>query len=240
MAQWSGIDDRSVFLNSGPLFHIGTFMPNLSTFAMGGTNVFVRAVRRRRAVPRHRPVRLHRRVHRRPDGRRDRRGQRRRPLRPVDVPGPARQPGVRRVGAARRRPRGAATRAGTARPKTMGMATFNLLGPGGIGRTAARRRSSISASSTPTTHEVAAGEIGEIVVRGTTVMCGYWNRPELNAERARNGWHHTNDLGRYEADGTFTFVGPKARMFKSARREHLSRRGGELRASSTPRSPTAR
>jgi acyl-CoA synthetase (AMP-forming)/AMP-acid ligase II len=63
--------------------------------------------------------------------------------------------------------------------------------------------------------EVGPGDVGEIVVRGATVMCGYWNRPELNAHRARNGWHHTNDLGRFEADGTFTFVGPKTRMLKS-------------------------
>src|SRR5262249_26107956 len=42
LAPWSGIDDRYVFLNSGPLFHIGTFMPNLSTFVAGGTNVVVR------------------------------------------------------------------------------------------------------------------------------------------------------------------------------------------------------
>src|SRR6185436_7125818 len=42
MAPWSGIDDAYVFLNSGPLFHIGTFMPNLSTFVTGGTNVFIR------------------------------------------------------------------------------------------------------------------------------------------------------------------------------------------------------
>ena len=54
------------------------------------------------------------------------------------------------------------------------------------------------------------------MVRGTTVMNGYWNRPEQNAERARGGWHHTNDLGRHEADGSFTFVGPKTRMIKSA------------------------
>jgi long-chain acyl-CoA synthetase len=47
-------------------------------------------------------------------------------------------------------------------------------------------------------------------------MCGYWNRPDLNATRARGGWHHTNDLGRYEIDGSFTFVGPKGRMLKSA------------------------
>src|SRR5262245_24475600 len=42
MAPWSGIDEHYVFLNSGPLFHIGTFMPHLSTFVSGGTNVFVR------------------------------------------------------------------------------------------------------------------------------------------------------------------------------------------------------
>ena len=65
-------------------------------------------------------------------------------------------------------------------------------------------------------HDVPAGEVGEIAVRGTTVMNGYWNRAELNAERSRNGWHHTNDLGRYEADGTFSFIAPKGRMLKSA------------------------
>jgi long-chain acyl-CoA synthetase len=47
-------------------------------------------------------------------------------------------------------------------------------------------------------------------------MNGYWNRPELNALRSRGGWHHTNDLGRYQADGTFSFIGPKTRMLKSA------------------------
>jgi long-chain acyl-CoA synthetase len=63
--------------------------------------------------------------------------------------------------------------------------------------------------------EVRVGEVGEIVVRGPTVMCGYWNRDELNAERQRNGWHHTNDLGRREADGSLSFVGPKTQMIKS-------------------------
>jgi acyl-CoA synthetase (AMP-forming)/AMP-acid ligase II len=65
-------------------------------------------------------------------------------------------------------------------------------------------------------NEVPPGSVGEIVVRGFTVMCGYWNRATLNGQRARNGWHHTNDLGRFEADGSFTFVGPKTRMLKSA------------------------
>ena len=36
------------------------------------------------------------------------------------------------------------------------------------------------------------------------------------APPARGGWHHTNDLGRREADGTITFIGPATRMIKSA------------------------
>ena len=60
------------------------------------------------------------------------------------------------------------------------------------------------------------GEPGEIVARGPTVMNGYWNRPEENEQRTRDGWHHSNDLGRREADGSITFVGPKTRMIKSA------------------------
>jgi len=63
---------------------------------------------------------------------------------------------------------------------------------------------------------VAPGETGEIVARGPAVMTGYFNRPGLNEERQAAGWHHTNDLGRREADGSITFIGPKTRIVKSA------------------------
>ncbi|MDY7105454.1 MAG: long-chain fatty acid--CoA ligase [Actinomycetota bacterium] len=45
------------------------------------------------------------------------------------------------------------------------------------------------------------GEIGEICIRGGTVMKGYWQRPEETAETLRNGWLHTGDLGRMDDDG---------------------------------------
>jgi len=63
---------------------------------------------------------------------------------------------------------------------------------------------------------VAAGEVGEIVVRGPMTMAGYHRRPALNADKARGGWHHTHDLGRRELDGSISFVGPLTRIIKSA------------------------
>ena len=41
--------------------------------------------------------------------------------------------------------------------------------------------------------EVPRGTVGEIVVRGSNVMAGYWNKPEETAQALRNGWLHTGD-----------------------------------------------
>ena len=68
----------------------------------------------------------------------------------------------------------------------------------------------------PAGRECGVGHSGEIVIRGDLVHAGYWNRPELNRQRMRNGWWHTTDLGRREPDGTVHFIGTMTRMIKSA------------------------
>jgi fatty-acyl-CoA synthase len=55
-------------------------------------------------------------------------------------------------------------------------------------------------------NEVAAGEPGEICVRGPIVMDGYWQRPEETAAALRGDWLHTGDIARADADGFITIV----------------------------------
>jgi malonyl-CoA/methylmalonyl-CoA synthetase len=56
--------------------------------------------------------------------------------------------------------------------------------------------------------EVAAGDIGQIEVRGPNVFKGYWQMPEKTAEELRpDGFFQTGDLGRLDADGYLQIVG---------------------------------
>lgn len=53
--------------------------------------------------------------------------------------------------------------------------------------------------------ELPPGEVGELAVRGPQVMLGYWHAAEETALAVRDGWLHTGDLARIDADG-FCFI----------------------------------
>lgn len=52
--------------------------------------------------------------------------------------------------------------------------------------------------------EVPFGQIGEITVRGRTVMKGYWQNPVATEKTLRDHWLWTGDMGRMDADGYVT------------------------------------
>ncbi|QNK68482.1 acyl-CoA synthetase [Variovorax sp. PAMC26660] len=54
------------------------------------------------------------------------------------------------------------------------------------------------------------GETGEIVVRGSLVMLGYYKDPKATQEASRHGWHHTGDIGYLDADG-FLYIVDRAK-----------------------------
>jgi acyl-CoA synthetase (AMP-forming)/AMP-acid ligase II len=63
--------------------------------------------------------------------------------------------------------------------------------------------------------DLPVGEVGEIIIKGPTVMKEYYKNPEETAKTLRGGWLHTGDLGKYDAEGFLYFVDRKKDMIKS-------------------------
>ena len=60
--------------------------------------------------------------------------------------------------------------------------------------------------------ELGADEAGEIITRGPHVMKGYFRRPDATAQRIRDGWLYTGDVGKRGADGYYYHLGRRDDM----------------------------
>lgn len=56
-------------------------------------------------------------------------------------------------------------------------------------------------------HTLDGAAEGELLIAGPHVCGGYWNRPEETGKTIQDGWLHTGDLARRDADGFFSIVG---------------------------------
>jgi fatty-acyl-CoA synthase len=63
--------------------------------------------------------------------------------------------------------------------------------------------------------ELEPGMVGELCIRGETVMMGYWNRPEATAETLKNDWHHTGDLFMLMDNGQVKMIDRKKYLIKT-------------------------
>ena len=55
--------------------------------------------------------------------------------------------------------------------------------------------------------DLGPGQEGELIVRGPNVMVGYHNKPVETAAALKNGWYHTGDLAKADANGYLTITG---------------------------------
>ncbi|MGH3756407.1 class I adenylate-forming enzyme family protein [Actinophytocola sp.] len=80
---------------------------------------------------------------------------------------------------------------------------------------AAGRPLPLGAVRIETDADAGPGVGGEICVRGPNTAVSYWNRPAESAETFVDGWVHTGDLGRIDANGILTVTGRKKDMIRT-------------------------
>ncbi|TNC26990.1 AMP-binding protein [Amycolatopsis alkalitolerans] len=81
---------------------------------------------------------------------------------------------------------------------------FTTTPPGSVGRLSPNTEARLVKPGTD--EDVAAGETGELLIRGPQVMAGYLDNPEATAATVTGGWLHTGDLARVDGEGVFWIV----------------------------------
>lgn len=72
----------------------------------------------------------------------------------------------------------------------------------------------VAVVSWETGEPVELGQVGEIIVRGPSVMTGYWRKPHETANQLRDGWLHSGDNGKIDEDGGVHYLGRNKGMIK--------------------------
>ncbi|MDD2058409.1 AMP-binding protein [Pseudomonas sp. GD03860] len=212
LAYTESISESAVFLNSGPLFHLGTLTSTLATYQFGGKNVFIARVDAERMLQLIEQERVTHAFVAQPtleqirqinaDGRFDVSSLWSSPLAP-EWTNPMVMPQSAPLNRAPRL---------YGQTELMGFTVMGWLGGEGAGRPSPLVQVRILDDGG---QEVPEGTVGEISVRGAQVMAGYFDRDEENQQRTAHGWYRTRDLGKRLPDGAIAFVGPKTTMIKS-------------------------
>lgn len=70
--------------------------------------------------------------------------------------------------------------------------------------------------------EIKLGKDDEILVRGATVMRGYYNRPEDTAAAFEDGWLKTGDAGRFDANGNLFITDRIKELMKTSNGKYIA------------------
>lgn len=82
--------------------------------------------------------------------------------------------------------------------------------------------------------EVKLAADGEILVKGPSVMLGYYKRPDLTAETVIDGWLHTGDIGVWEDEKFLRITDRKKELFKTSGGKYVAPQPLENRMKESP------